>query len=221
MGDEKETDTVISTLEFIELFEKLSVDFVNTEESQTILYTLDGLVDTLKGSLDDMKAVYSFDKRVLDLYFGSLSNPTSFGYAEFIMNRFNERKFGGKGTITRNKLKNSDFKEIHLKCDDFNMSFALVYGFRNIKSILANKKVLSKYSYVEIMACPGGCVNGGGQMRIQGEKSSRDVLAEIEAEIAGKVIVDDFASVPVEVAIEELQVVYKKLESDFMINFKW
>jgi iron only hydrogenase large subunit-like protein len=43
---------------------------------------------------------------------------------------------------------------------------AKCYGFRNIQKIVQTiKKKKCLYSYVEIMACPGGCYSGGGQIR--------------------------------------------------------
>ena len=52
---------------------------------------------------------------------------------------------------------------------------ARIYGFRNIQVIqTAMKKGKCKYMYVEIMACPSGCVNGGGQPKV----SSKDVKSK-------------------------------------------
>ena len=45
------------------------------------------------------------------------------------------------------------------------LRFALAYGFRNIQTVLRKIKMgLSQYDYIEVMACPSGCINGGGQM---------------------------------------------------------
>jgi hypothetical protein len=40
---------------------------------------------------------------------------------------------------------------------------AVVHGTKNAKFIMDKIKAGEKYDFVEIMACPGGCVNGGGQ----------------------------------------------------------
>ena len=40
--------------------------------------------------------------------------------------------------------------------------------------IKANK---IKYDYIELMACPGGCINGAGQIRV--EKSRDDIFNQI------------------------------------------
>jgi len=46
------------------------------------------------------------------------------------------------------------------------LRFAAAYGFRNIQNIIRNiKRGKCEYDYVEIMACPGGCLNGGGQIK--------------------------------------------------------
>lgn len=45
------------------------------------------------------------------------------------------------------------------------MKFATAYGFRSMQSILRKIKQGScEYDFVELMACPGGCTNGGGQL---------------------------------------------------------
>ena len=46
------------------------------------------------------------------------------------------------------------------------LRFAYAYGFRNIQNIVQKlKRNKCDYDFVEIMACPSGCVNGGGQIR--------------------------------------------------------
>merc|ERR1711865_932718 len=45
------------------------------------------------------------------------------------------------------------------------LKFAAAYGFRNIQNLVRNiKRGKSDYHFVEVMACPGGCINGGGQI---------------------------------------------------------
>ena len=40
------------------------------------------------------------------------------------------------------------------------------YGFRNIQTLVQKlKRGVCAYDYVEVMACPSGCLNGGGQVR--------------------------------------------------------
>jgi iron-only hydrogenase group A len=51
-------------------------------------------------------------------------------------------------------------KEAQLDLSGKKLRVAVVNGIGNIKGVLDN---LSKYDYIEVMACPGGCIGGGGQ----------------------------------------------------------
>ncbi|CAF3136020.1 unnamed protein product [Rotaria socialis] len=63
--------------------------------------------------------------------------------------------------------KNQDFRETLLTVDgQIQLRFAYAYGFRNIQNIVQKlKRNKCEYDFVEIMACPSGCINGGGQIR--------------------------------------------------------
>lgn len=46
------------------------------------------------------------------------------------------------------------------------LTFASAYGFRHIQNIIRRLKTnRCEYDYVELMACPSGCLNGGGQVK--------------------------------------------------------
>ncbi|KAI8919923.1 iron hydrogenase [Powellomyces hirtus] len=59
------------------------------------------------------------------------------------------------------------------------LKFAIAYGFRNIQNLVRKinpaapvtrrrrtaATATSTYDYIEIMACPSGCINGGGQLK--------------------------------------------------------
>lgn len=60
------------------------------------------------------------------------------------------------------------------------LHFALAYGFRNIQNLVQKlKRGKSPYHYVEVMACPSGCLNGGGQIKAEA-LSSKDLLQQVE-----------------------------------------
>ncbi|MCM1194422.1 MAG: NADH-dependent [FeFe] hydrogenase, group A6 [Firmicutes bacterium] len=55
-------------------------------------------------------------------------------------------------------------KEATYRLGDAEINVAVVNGIANAKAICDDiKKGVSKYHFVEVMTCPGGCVNGGGQ----------------------------------------------------------
>jgi hypothetical protein len=48
------------------------------------------------------------------------------------------------------------------------LKFARAYGFRNIQSLMLKlRRGTCDFDFVEMMACPSGCNNGGGQIRSQ------------------------------------------------------
>ena len=61
--------------------------------------------------------------------------------------------------------------------------FALAYGWKAIQIITIS---LRKYAYIEAMACPHGCVNGGGGVKIteDDEYAPKETGAEIKARVA-------------------------------------
>jgi iron only hydrogenase large subunit-like protein len=69
----------------------------------------------------------------------------------------------------KKKLKNVVFKELRtakgiregtIILNGKKIKFATASGGANIKKLLEKK---DKYHFIEMMACPGGCVGGGGQ----------------------------------------------------------
>jgi iron-only hydrogenase group A len=55
-------------------------------------------------------------------------------------------------------------KEATVKIAGMDVNVAVAHGLRNARALLEIvKKEPSKYHFIEIMACPGGCVGGGGQ----------------------------------------------------------
>lgn len=55
-------------------------------------------------------------------------------------------------------------KELSLNIDGLTLNFAVVNGVGNVAKVLDEvENGTCKYHFVEVMACPGGCINGGGQ----------------------------------------------------------
>ena len=172
----KETDTVISTVELIELFMKLEQNFEDVDgDSQKVYFNYFKLFEKYNSdylSFETLKDDYNIGKRDLQIFFECDQYFSSNGYAEYFMNRLikdnSVQSFTDidiRSKIELKVLKNSDMKEICLMNGEVTiMKFAVFYGFRNIQNILKNlknKKKESEYSYIEVMACPGGCLNGG------------------------------------------------------------
>ncbi|MDD5071500.1 MAG: [FeFe] hydrogenase, group A [Patescibacteria group bacterium] len=71
-----------------------------------------------------------------------------------------------KGKVCKTKLEFKqvrglkDVKETAVTVAGKKLRVAVVNGIGNIEPVLEN---LGKYDYIEVMACPGGCIGGGGQ----------------------------------------------------------
>ncbi|XP_061455106.1 cytosolic iron-sulfur assembly component 3 [Rhineura floridana] len=135
-------------------------------------------------------ALSEVDPAPLDSMFSSLfeeellghSGGGSGGYLEHIYKYAARELFGIQVEEVRYKtLKNKDFQEVTLeKGGETLLHFALAYGFRNIQNLVQRlKRGKLPYHYVEVMACPSGCLNGGGQIKAEGEPS-KDLLQRVE-----------------------------------------
>lgn len=75
--------------------------------------------------------------------------------------------------LTGQSLENVDFHEVRglkglreaeVKIGDLTLNIAMAHGLGNARELLEGiRQGNSKYHAIEIMACPGGCIGGGGQ----------------------------------------------------------
>lgn len=157
----RDVDCVITS---IEIEQMLSAEYVNLTEEQRIV--MDWPWDTEVPS----QSVYGFE------YSGSG------GYAEHILRYAAKELFGQTmGPVTFKSLRNPDFREVSLEHDGkCVLNFAIANGFRNIQNLVQKlKRNKSTYHYVEVMACPSGCLNGGAQIRPGGGDSVREMNAQL------------------------------------------
>eukprot|EP00803_Ostreobium_quekettii_P010666 evm.model.scf_1048.1 EVM.evm.TU.scf_1048.1 scf_1048:215-6709(-) len=107
------------------------------------------------------------------------------GYLEYVYRSAAKELFGvevPQGPLQMKDIR-KDLKEITLERDDqVLLKFAQAYGFRNIQTLVRRiKRGTCPYHFVEVMACPSGCLNGGGQPQPPSGKTASDVLQEVEA----------------------------------------
>ncbi|KAN0018943.1 hypothetical protein ACTFIU_002145 [Dictyostelium citrinum] len=175
----KDVDCVLSTTEILDLFKEKEIDFLSLEEDNSI----EDQFFQLSPSTNEFYSI----------------KGSSGGYLEFVY------KYAAKELFNVDILepieykvgRNQDFKEVSLEIDGKKvLNFAQAYGFRNIQNIvrkiktnIATKKdANSQYDFVEIMACPSGCINGGGQIKAEGIKENKAILLESEEKYNENVI---------------------------------
>lgn len=79
--------------------------------------------------------------------------------------------------------RNADVRECTLQLEGRPvLRFASAYGFRNIQGLIRKiKNGRCGYDYVEVMACPSGCLNGGGQMKPSPGQSPIQLIEQLES----------------------------------------
>lgn len=108
-------------------------------------------------------------------FFSSVVNrSSSLGYAEYVLGRTARDLYGEDIVPEFRPTRRRDILEADYK----NLKFCIASGFQNIQNLIREiKSGKCKYSFIEIMACPMGCLNGGGQFR-----STREEITRIESE---------------------------------------
>jgi len=100
--------------------------------------------------------------------------------------------------LTEETLENVEFhalrgmdgvKEATVKINDMDVNVAVAHGLGNARKIIeAIRAGEANYHAIEIMACPGGCIGGGGQPYIHGDVEILKKRAEgVYSEDRGKV----------------------------------
>ncbi|XP_045445685.1 probable cytosolic Fe-S cluster assembly factor GJ13047 [Melitaea cinxia] len=105
------------------------------------------------------------------------------GYADHVFLYAAEQLFGETGVqLAYKNLRNPDFREVTLEKDGKEvLKFAIANGFRNIQNLVQKlKRGKSPYHYVEVMACPSGCLNGGAQVRPMQGESGRELVSQLQ-----------------------------------------
>ena len=87
------------------------------------------------------------------------------GVTEAVLRRVSENKSrAALITIANAGQRGSEgIKEFTVPAGDKELKIAVVSGLGNADTVLERVKAGEHFDFIEIMACPGGCVNGGGQ----------------------------------------------------------
>ncbi|XP_062214592.1 protein NAR1-like isoform X1 [Phragmites australis] len=158
-----EVDSVLTTGEVLDLIQSKSVDFKILEESS---------LDRLLTNVDEEGHLYGV-------------SGGSGGYAETVFRHAARVLYKSEieGPLDFRILRNSDLRELTLEQVEGKpvLKFALCYGFRNLQNIVRKIKMgKCEYHFIEVMACPSGCLNGGGQIKpVQGQ-SAKELIQLLE-----------------------------------------
>lgn len=136
-------DQVITTREFAWLIKKNKIDFLRLKPEA---------VDNPSGSASGAAAIYGASGGVME---SALRTAQSLARKNKNANSLCDARLDF--TAVRGS---EGIKQATVAIGKKQLKVAVVNGIGNIDEILKN---LSAYDYVEVMACPDGCVGGGGQ----------------------------------------------------------
>lgn len=168
-----EVDSVLTTGEVLDLIQLKAVNFEALEESP---------LDKMLTNVDDEGHLYGVA-------------GSSGGYAETVFRHAAKTLFGKviEGHLEFKIIRNSDFREVALEVEGKTLlKFALCYGFQNLQNIVRKVKMRKcDYQFVEVMACPSGCLNGGGQIKPKPGQSPKELIKTLETIYLENVMVAD------------------------------
>ena len=137
---EPDVDVVITTQELILMIKESGINFAELEPE-----AIDMPLGTVSGA-------------------GVIFGVTG-GVTEAVLRRVSENKSRGALLQIANmgQRGSEGIKEFDIPYGDRTLHIAVVSGLANAERVLLRSAAGEKFDFIEIMACPGGCVNGGGQ----------------------------------------------------------
>lgn len=159
----QDVDAVLTTRELVRIFKMAGIDFEDLPEDE---------FDNPLGESTGAAAIFGTSGGVMEA-------AVRTAYYKLTGNNLDKLELEDlRGT--------DDIKETSIKInDETTINVAVVNGIGNVAPILDEIEAgTSKYHFIEVMACPGGCINGGGQPIHQRPEKIRkrvQVLYEIDA----------------------------------------
>lgn len=163
--DTNNVDVVITTREFATMLKEAGIDFANLEDSD---------FDHMLGESTGASIIFGATGGVIEA-----ATRTAYEW------------------ITGETLESVDFhalrgleglREATVQVGDLTLNIGIAHGLGNARKLLEDiRSGKSKFHAIEIMACPGGCIGGGGQPYHHGDMSIIEKRREaIYKEDAGK-----------------------------------
>ena len=199
-------------------------DEFKTEGSPDVdaVITTNGLIRMIKesGIMFD-----SLEPEAVDMPFGTISGAgvifgVTGGVTEAVLRRVAATKTRAALLSVANKGQRGmeGVKEFDLEYGDKTLRIAVVSGLANAEKVLKRVKAGEHFDFIEIMACPGGCINGAGQPYVmQEDRKERakglyeaDRLLSVRTSDENPVITSIYEDIIKDRAHELLHVHYKK-----------
>ena len=137
----QDVDAVITTRELARMIKQAKIDFVNLDDAN---------FDDPMGEATGSAAIFGVTGGVMEAAIRSVS--------EIITGKPLDK-------ITFEQVRGENgIKRAEIKIGDQKVKVVVAHGLSNAQTIMEEiKSGKADYQFVEIMACPGGCITGGGQ----------------------------------------------------------
>lgn len=123
----------------------------------------------------------TLEPEAVDMPFGTVSGAgvifgVTGGVTEAVLRRVaaNKTRTGLLSVANCGQRGLDGIKEFKLQYGERELHIVVVSGLNNAETVLQRVKNGEKIDFIEVMACPGGCINGGGQpFAVRQEKEAR------------------------------------------------
>ena len=157
----RDIDAVITTRELARFIKEKKIDFKNLEDSEC---------DPAMGEYTGAGAIFGATGGVME---AALRTAKDFIENQDLSNIEYKMVRGLKG-----------IKEAKVILNNKEYNIAVVNGAKNLKEFMDSDNLNKKqYHFIEVMACEGGCVNGGGQPHISSSERENINIREVRASV--------------------------------------
>ena len=188
---------------------------------------VDAVITTQELILMIKESGLAFDElepEAVDMPFGTVSGAgvifgVTGGVTEAVLRRVSENKSRAALLEVANAGQRGleGVKELYLNYGERKLHIAVVSGLGNAEAVLNRVSEGEHFDFIEIMACPGGCINGGGQPYAGDAKAARsqglydsDRLLSIRRAEENPIVNSVYKKIIKDRAHELLHVHYKK-----------
>lgn len=145
------------------------VDYVITTQELVQMIRESGIVFT------------ELEPEAVDMPFGAITGAgVIFGVSGGVTEAVLRRLFFDKASASLNSIAYTGVRGLEgiktttIKLQEKEIRIAVVSGLKNTSDLIERIKAGDRYDFVEVMACPGGCINGAGQpFAVPEEKETR------------------------------------------------
>ncbi len=131
----------------------------------------------------------TLEPEAVDMPFGTYSGAgvifgVTGGVTEAVLRRVatNKTRSGLLSIANAGQRGEDGIKEFDLEYGDSTLHIAVVSGLGNAEKVLKRVQNGETFHFIEVMACPGGCVNGGGQPFVDSDQRPSRVKGLYDAD---------------------------------------